>query len=156
MSIGCAPELSEEAEELACLRVEAAETCLPSNEVEIDLENQRLVFPNGWIAIYDVADSREERNAVELGKLAELREMYPDGPDFYMGWGVRIYWTYDLYYVEDGAGLFVLIGSAWSENEDQTQTRYFLFWSFWRDLDRRRFLDQIERFVEATTIVDWD
>jgi len=157
-SVGCAPEPGEEVEELACLQVGAAETCVWPSIAEIDAENQRFVFPYGWMAVYATAETREESYELEDEKSVELEEYFPDGPDEYLGWGLRGQtWTYDLYRMHETDGdMFVLTGVGFYENEDGTATRYALIWSYWYGTDRSELTDLFSQFVAATEIVDWN
>jgi len=157
-SVGCAPEPDEEAEQLACLQVGAAETCVWPSRADMDAENQRFVFPDGWMGVYATAETRDEWYALEDEKSAELETLFYGPPDEYLGWGLRGQtWTYDLYRMHESRGdMFVLTGAGFYENEDETETRYALIWSFWYGTDRSVLVDLFGQFVAATEIVDWE
>ena len=158
VSVGCvSEEPGEEAEELACLRVDAAETCAWPSMADLDVENQRFNFPDGWMGVYATAASRDEWYELEDEKSVELGEYFGRDPDEYLGYGVRgRTWTYDLYLMHESRGdMFVLTGAGIYYRDDEADPHYALIWGFWYG-ERPALKDLFEQFVDATEIVDWE
>ncbi len=152
--LGCAEV--EPLSDVECIRSFEVQTCVPADEAAVDLESGRVIYDDGWFEIHSVEDSKDDRWAAEDEMLAELETIFPQGYEWYMGWGFVDGLSYSEYVVRDGTNghLLVMIAAQQYERSEE-DIRYVTFMSFWYDMDRSSHVEHAHSFAAATRIVDW-